>query len=365
MTALAPVSWGTTYVVVTELLPDGRPLLVAAARVVPAGLVLVARPAALPAIGPPAGAAGAPAPDRPGRSPCSPRCATSGCSSRCWPSPSTGFPAAWPRRSAGLQPLLVAGGTWSPGAGGRGRHDLAVGVGPPPGWRWWCSGRARASTPPGSWPRPGANASFAAGVVLTRRFPVAPGDRLSRHRAASCSWAGRSSSRWPWRSRALPGPRPPPPSPGSPTSAWSPPPWPSSCGSTASAGCRSVAPPLLGLAAPATGAATGWVVLGQSLSPVQLTGFAVILGGDRPRGVARGAVDRRGQPPGRQEAVAVGEQLGGLGPVDASASITMPAAPKRRARAPKSECPLRCSTSSSGGAERNSSSVSAPPPSRP
>ena len=38
------------------------------------------------------------------------------------------------------------------------------------------------------------------------------------------------------------------------------------------------APPLLGLAAPVTGAVLGWVVLGQSLSPVQLTGFVVTLG---------------------------------------------------------------------------------------
>jgi probable blue pigment (indigoidine) exporter len=41
-TLAAPVSWGTTYVTVTELLPDGRPLLVAAVRVVPAGVVLLA-----------------------------------------------------------------------------------------------------------------------------------------------------------------------------------------------------------------------------------------------------------------------------------------------------------------------------------
>ena len=37
------------------------------------------------------------------------------------------------------------------------------------------------------------------------------------------------------------------------------------------------APPLLGLAAPVTGAALGWLVLGQSLSPVQLAGFAITL----------------------------------------------------------------------------------------
>jgi probable blue pigment (indigoidine) exporter len=37
-------------------------------------------------------------------------------------------------------------------------------------------------------------------------------------------------------------------------------------------------PPLLGLAAPVTGAALGWLILGQSLSPVQLTGFAITVG---------------------------------------------------------------------------------------
>ena len=40
-TLLAPIAWGTTYVTITELLPDGRPLLVAATRVVPAGLALL------------------------------------------------------------------------------------------------------------------------------------------------------------------------------------------------------------------------------------------------------------------------------------------------------------------------------------
>ena len=40
-TVLAPISWGTTYLVVTELLPAGRPLLVASMRVVPAGALLV------------------------------------------------------------------------------------------------------------------------------------------------------------------------------------------------------------------------------------------------------------------------------------------------------------------------------------
>ena len=42
VTALAPLAWGTTYVVTTELLPPGRPLLAGMQRALPAGLVLVA-----------------------------------------------------------------------------------------------------------------------------------------------------------------------------------------------------------------------------------------------------------------------------------------------------------------------------------
>jgi probable blue pigment (indigoidine) exporter len=41
-TALAPAAWGTTYLVTTELLPPGRPLLAGALRALPAGLVLAA-----------------------------------------------------------------------------------------------------------------------------------------------------------------------------------------------------------------------------------------------------------------------------------------------------------------------------------
>jgi probable blue pigment (indigoidine) exporter len=39
--ALAPIAWGTTYLVATELLPDGRPMLAAALRALPAGLLLL------------------------------------------------------------------------------------------------------------------------------------------------------------------------------------------------------------------------------------------------------------------------------------------------------------------------------------
>ncbi|MGF1425273.1 EamA family transporter [Kitasatospora sp. LaBMicrA B282] len=41
LAALAPASWGTTYLVTTQLLPDGRPMLAAVMRALPAGLLLL------------------------------------------------------------------------------------------------------------------------------------------------------------------------------------------------------------------------------------------------------------------------------------------------------------------------------------
>ncbi|MER5640999.1 EamA family transporter [Kitasatospora sp. NPDC002227] len=48
LTALAPAIWGTTYLVTTELLPPGRPLLAGVLRALPAGLLLVAFTRQLP-----------------------------------------------------------------------------------------------------------------------------------------------------------------------------------------------------------------------------------------------------------------------------------------------------------------------------
>lgn len=42
VTALAPAAWGLTYIVTTELLPPGRPLLAGLLRALPAGIVLAA-----------------------------------------------------------------------------------------------------------------------------------------------------------------------------------------------------------------------------------------------------------------------------------------------------------------------------------
>ncbi|MFF5444626.1 EamA family transporter [Streptomyces sp. NPDC012888] len=48
LTALAPVSWGSTYYVTTELLPPDRPLFTGVMRALPAGLLLVAAARTLP-----------------------------------------------------------------------------------------------------------------------------------------------------------------------------------------------------------------------------------------------------------------------------------------------------------------------------
>ncbi|WP_236240715.1 EamA family transporter [Streptomyces sp. CC228A] len=48
VTALAPISWGTTYAVTTELLPPDRPLFTGLVRALPAGLMLLAATRTLP-----------------------------------------------------------------------------------------------------------------------------------------------------------------------------------------------------------------------------------------------------------------------------------------------------------------------------
>lgn len=48
LTALAPVIWGTTYLVTTEFLPPGYPLFSAVLRALPAGLVLLAVTRSMP-----------------------------------------------------------------------------------------------------------------------------------------------------------------------------------------------------------------------------------------------------------------------------------------------------------------------------
>ncbi|MFC0624125.1 EamA family transporter [Kribbella deserti] len=48
ITAIAPALWGTTYLVTTEFLPPGRPLLAGVLRALPAGIILIALTRRLP-----------------------------------------------------------------------------------------------------------------------------------------------------------------------------------------------------------------------------------------------------------------------------------------------------------------------------
>lgn len=48
LTSIAPVIWGSTYLVTTELLPDGYPLTASLLRALPAGLILLALSRQLP-----------------------------------------------------------------------------------------------------------------------------------------------------------------------------------------------------------------------------------------------------------------------------------------------------------------------------
>ena len=48
LTALAPAIWGSTYIVTTEVLPQGTPLTLAVLRALPAGLLLIAFTRSLP-----------------------------------------------------------------------------------------------------------------------------------------------------------------------------------------------------------------------------------------------------------------------------------------------------------------------------
>ncbi|HET6953223.1 MAG TPA: EamA family transporter [Acidimicrobiales bacterium] len=266
-TVLAPISWGTSYVTITELLPDGRPLLVAALRVVPAGLVLVA--------------AGTIA------SRWRPRGAD-------WWRTATlalfnfglffpllvvavyRLPGGVAAAAGGLQPLLVASLTWLVARRRPLPLDLAVGGVAAIGVGLVVIRPGAGLDPVGVLAAVAANVSFATGVVLTRRFPA------PTHRLAATGWqlliggavlvplaAAVEGGLPPLTARNLAG------------VAYL------SLAGTALAyllwfnGVRrlpAAAPPLLGLAAPITGALAGWIALGQSLSPVQLTGFVVSLG---------------------------------------------------------------------------------------
>jgi probable blue pigment (indigoidine) exporter len=267
LTLLAPISWGTTYVTVTELLPDGRPLLVAAARVVPSGLALLLAGAFISRWRPRGG-----------------EWATVGLLAvfnfgLFFPLLVVAvyrLPGGVAAAVGGLQPLLVAALSWLL-SGRRARPpEVAVGI-------VAALGVAMVVVRPGAdldlvglAAAVGANVSFAVGVVLTKRFPTPP------NRLAGTGWQLLIGGVIVVPLMAVMEGAPPELN-GQHIAGFA---YLSLIGTALAFvlwfnGIRrlpAAAPPLLGLAAPVTGALLGWVVLGQSLSPVQLTGFAVTLG---------------------------------------------------------------------------------------
>jgi probable blue pigment (indigoidine) exporter len=281
--ALAPVAWGTTYVTVTELYPPDRALFVATSRVAPAALALLA-------IG---------AFQRPrGRDWL--RCAALALFNFGLFFPLLAvavyrLPGGVAAALGGLQPLLVTGASW-PLTGRRPSvWEVAIGSIAVVGVALVVLRPGAAFDPIGVLAAVSANIAFAIGVVLARRFP-APGNRLA--------WTG-------WQllfstamlapltlivegvpaltPRALGGIA-----------------YLSLFGTAGSfvlwfGGIRRLpvlAPPLLGLLAPMTGALLGWTLLGQALAPSQLVGFVVTLGA-----VGYGAISsqRRDQPAVKDE----------------------------------------------------------------
>jgi probable blue pigment (indigoidine) exporter len=266
-TVLAPITWGTSYITITEFLPDGRPLLVAATRVVPSGVVLLLIGAVA--------------------SRWRPR------GTQWWHTASLAvfnfglffpllavavyrLPGGVAAAVGGLQPLFVAGLTWLI-AGRRPRPlDVAVGSAAAIGVGLVVIHPGADLDPVGLLAAVGANLSFAVGVVLTKRFR-APSNRL-----AATGWQLLLGGVILVPLTAIVEGAPPPLT-GVNIAGFA---YLSLVGTALAfvlwfSGIRrlpTAAPPLLGLAAPITGAVLGWAVLGQSLSPLQLAGFVVTIG---------------------------------------------------------------------------------------
>jgi probable blue pigment (indigoidine) exporter len=266
-TLLAPISWGTTYVTVTELLPAGRPLLVAAMRIAPSSLALLVAGRFVSRWRPRGSAEW-------GRTALLATC-NFGVFFPLLIVAVYRLPGGVAAAFGGLQPLLVAALSWLV-AGSRPRaRDLVVGVVALVGVGLVALRPGAGFDEVGLLAAVGANVSFALGVVLTKRFPAPP------NRLAATGWQ-----------LALGGlvlvpltllvEGVPPRLSGANVAGFA----YLSLAATALAfvlwfnGIRrlpTAAPPLLGLAAPVTGATLGWALLGQSLAPIQLVGFAITI----------------------------------------------------------------------------------------
>jgi probable blue pigment (indigoidine) exporter len=265
-TLLAPVSWGTTYIAVTEFLPAGRPLTLAALRVLPAGIALAGfgllrtgwRPR--------------------GREWARTVAIATFSFSLFFPLlifSTYRMPGGVAAAAGGLQPLLVAGFTALFTRRKPQKKDLIVGSVAALGVVLVVTTPDAALDALGVAAAVAATISFAFGVVLTKRFPT-PADRI-----AATGWQLSLSAivlvplawivegpmvgldvahigAFAYLSLV--------------TTGLAFVLWFSGIGRLPSA-----APPLLGLAAPITGAALGWIVLGEALSSAQIAGFAITI----------------------------------------------------------------------------------------
>lgn len=266
VTLLAPIAWGTTYVTITEFLPNDRPLFIATTRVIPAGIALLAfgtlRHRGIRPI-------------------------------RNWGqllllslfnfglffplliAAIYRLPGGIAASVGGIQPLLVALIGWRLAAAKPRRFDLLVGTAAATGVAMVVVRPGASIDPVGVLAAIGANLSFSTGVVLTKKYNM-KGDRLTttglqlllsailivpvallvegapptltnRHIASlaylSLIATGAAFLIWFNGVRQLP----------------------------------PQAPPVLGLAAPITGAIIGWIALNESLTAIQVTGFTTTI----------------------------------------------------------------------------------------
>jgi probable blue pigment (indigoidine) exporter len=300
VTVLAPIAWGTTYVTVTQLLPAGRPLLVATMRVLPAGIMLLIVGAFV--------------------SRSQPRGAEWWTTAKLavfnfglfFPLLSVAvyrLPGGVAAAVGGLQPLLVVLLSRLLAARTPRVRELVIGIIAAVGVGLVAIHPGAGLDTVGLLAAAGANLSFAIGVVLTKRAPT-PTNRI-----AATGWQLLIGG-----AMLLPlmlvVEGPPPALTGRNIAGFM---YLSLVGTAAAFivwfnGIRrlpAASPPLLGLAAPVTGALLGWIVLDQSLSMVQLAGFAITIGA-----IAYGATVRAAamQPTRRPAALAALLDVGPLVP---------------------------------------------------